>query len=92
MLAAAYGGLSLVSFFQYLLDKSAAKTGDDRTPEARLHLLGLLGGWPGALIAQQLFRHKTIKAQFQTVFWASVVFNVVGVLLLLAGGFFGKPD
>ena len=38
-----------------------------------LHMLEALGGWPGALVGQRWFRHKTRKARFQGVFWAIVL-------------------
>jgi uncharacterized membrane protein YsdA (DUF1294 family) len=50
-----------------------------RTPESTLHLLSVLGGWPGALVAQQMFRHKSRKLEFQIVFWLTVLLNC-GVL------------
>ncbi len=42
------------------------------TTEAQRHKFELMGGWPGALIAQQAFRHKTRKVSLQVVFWAIV--------------------
>jgi uncharacterized membrane protein YsdA (DUF1294 family) len=60
----------------YARDKSAAVEGRRRTPEAVLHFLSLAGGWPGALLAQQLLRHKTSKTSFVTQYWATVVGNV----------------
>ncbi|MFN3581247.1 MAG: DUF1294 domain-containing protein [Pseudomonas sp.] len=65
----AYCLVSLVSFFMYRSDKRRAQESQQRTPENLLHLSELLGGWPGALIAQQWFRHKTRKASYQTLFW-----------------------
>ena len=70
-----YLGASLVTFFMYFWDKSAARTGAWRTQESTLHLLSLLGGWPGALIAQQTLRHKSRKASFRAVFWLTVLVN-----------------
>ena len=67
--------LSLVSFIAYGIDKWAALHDRWRTAEGTLHMLALLGGWPGALIAQQTFRHKTQKEGFRTVFWATVILN-----------------
>jgi uncharacterized membrane protein YsdA (DUF1294 family) len=61
----------------------AAERGGQRTPENTLHLFDLLGGWAGALIAQQQFRHKTIKQPFQAIFWATVAVNVVAAWWLL---------
>lgn len=64
---------SLLTFGLYWHDKRSAMRHDWRTPEARLHLVELLGGWPGALLAQQLLRHKTRKLSFQLVFWLIVM-------------------
>lgn len=68
-----YVGASLVSLLLYWHDKRSAMHGQWRTPESTLHLSELLGGWPGALLAQQLFRHKTRKPGYQVLFWLIVV-------------------
>ena len=81
--AAAYAGLSLVTLVAYALDKSAATAGRRRTPESTLHGLALAGGWPGALLAQQIFRHKSSKAEFRATFWGTVLMNV-GAFVALA--------
>ncbi len=73
----AYLLASVLAFAAYLHDKRRALRNGWRTPEARLHLLELLGGWPGALIAQQLLRHKTRKLSFQLVFWLIVMLHQV---------------
>ena len=86
LLVAALLGLSASAYPMYWLDKSAAQRNGQRTPEITLHLIGLAGGWPGALIAQQRFRHKTIKHPFQPVFWATVVLNVAAVTWLVKSG------
>lgn len=70
---AGYGLASVLSFCQYWNDKRNALKGRWRTPEKAMHLLELLGGWPGALLAQQCLRHKTRKLAYQLVFWAIVV-------------------
>ena len=80
---ALYLGASAVAFAAYGLDKSAARAGRRRTPESTLHLFGLVGGWPGALFAQRVFRHKSSKAEFQRVFWVTVVMNCLGLGWLL---------
>ena len=67
---------SLVTFAAYAMDKSAARKGAWRTQESTLHVLSLLGGWPGALVAQQKLRHKSKKQSFRTVFWFTVIVNV----------------
>ncbi len=79
---AAYSVMSVIAFIAYGLDKSAATAGRQRTPEATLHLLGLLGGWPGALLAQRVFRHKSRKREFQTTYWGTVAINVAVLILL----------
>ena len=66
-----YALISAVSFILYAVDKSAAKRGALRISETTLHLSELFGGWPGALIAQRVFRHKTRKQPFQLIFWAA---------------------
>lgn len=67
---------SAVAFALYWHDKHAARQGRRRVPESTLLLWGLAGGWPGALAAQQLFRHKTAKRPFQWAFWSSVLVNI----------------
>lgn len=73
------GLMSLLSYAVYAADKQAARQGRRRVPERTLHLLALLGGWPGALLAQQRLRHKSRKAAFRAVFWLTVLLN--GALL-----------
>lgn len=68
--------MSVVGFAAYGVDKSAAKAGRRRVSEQTLLTVGVLGGWPGALIAQQLFRHKTRKRSFRRMYWFTVVINV----------------
>ena len=82
VIAAAYVGMSMITFFAYGLDKSAARSNRSRTPENTLHLLELLGGWPGALFAQGSFRHKTRKLSFQIAFWLCMAITL-GVLVWL---------
>ncbi|MGF0237891.1 DUF1294 domain-containing protein [Rhodococcus sp. IEGM1300] len=74
---AAYGVISVLAFFLYWRDKRKAREAHWRTPENVLHAVELAGGWPGALIAQQLFRHKTRKISFQLIFWAIVLMHQV---------------
>lgn len=80
-----------VSLVLYGWDKAAAGRGGRRTPEKTLHLFDLLGGWPGALIAQQQFRHKTAKTSFQAMFWITVAINVAAVGWWLWGGTVSAP-
>jgi len=66
---------SVTAFVLYRADKAAAVDGERRTSEDTLLVVGLLGGWPGALVAQRLMRHKSRKMSFQLLFWMSVVVN-----------------
>ncbi|KPA95413.1 MULTISPECIES: DUF1294 domain-containing protein [Pseudomonas] len=72
-----YGSASLLAFVLYWNDKRKARNDAWRIPEKVLHGVELLGGWPGALIAQQAFRHKTRKLSFQVVFWLIVLLHQV---------------
>ncbi len=82
----AYFVLGLVTFSVYAWDKSSARLGRWRTKESSLHLLELIGGWPGALIAQRLLRHKSSKQRFLAVFWLTVLLNVATVGYLAWAG------
>jgi uncharacterized membrane protein YsdA (DUF1294 family)/cold shock CspA family protein len=72
---------SIVAFLAYSDDKARANRNAWRIPEANLHFIALCGGWPGALAAQHLLRHKNRKQAFQVVFWGTVVLNI-GALVL----------
>lgn len=77
-----YLGLSLASCIVYSIDKMSAEAGTRRIREDTLHLLALLGGWPGAFLAQQTIRHKFSKASFQAAFLMTVLVNMAGFLVL----------
>jgi uncharacterized membrane protein YsdA (DUF1294 family) len=78
--AALYLGASAAAFVVYGLDKTAARANARRTPEVTLHLIALVGGWPGALVAQRVFHHKSRKLSFQVVFWATVALNCAALV------------
>lgn len=78
-----FGVMSLATFIVYGIDKRRAKQeGGDRISEKTLHVLSLLGGWPGAIAGQKLFRHKTCKKTFRLVFWLSVLGNLIESFLV----------
>lgn len=79
-----YGAASLACFIGYALDKRAAERRNWRVSETILLLLGLVGGWPGAILAQEIFRHKTKKIAFRTLFWMSVAINMAAFVQLSA--------
>jgi len=66
---AIYAGMSLLTILAYSRDKRAARLGTWRTTELRLHIFEMLGGWPGALLAQRFYRHKSRKIKYQITFW-----------------------
>lgn len=79
-----YSVASAIAYAAYRSDKSAANRGAWRVSESSLHVIALLGGWPGAFFAQVVLRHKTIKASFQTGFWLTVATNIVLLAILPA--------
>ena len=81
---ALYGAMSLVAVAAYGLDKAAARRDGQRISEKTLITIGMLCGWPGALVAQQLFRHKTRKKSFRRAFWRSVVLNILLLVAFIA--------
>lgn len=90
LVPAIYLAASLLALVTYAWDKSAARRGAWRTQENTLHLIALVGGWPGALLAQRLLRHKSQKASFLAIFWVTVLLNggVLGWLLTAKGAAF----
>ncbi len=72
--------LSGITFLYYAWDKRKSVQSNrrqvSRIPERHLHLCALLGGWPGALIAQQTLRHKSQKRVFIVILWLCIVINV----------------
>lgn len=81
-IAALYAGASLLAFIVYARDKAAARNHQWRTSEGMLHLLGLAGGWPGALLAQQVLRHKSRKAAFRALSVATALLHCAALAWL----------
>lgn len=85
LIAAGWALACLVSYLLYRSDKRRAEEGLWRIPESTLHLAELVGGWPGAFLAQRNYRHKTAKASYQIIFWL-----IVGAHQLIAGDFLAE--
>ena len=81
-----YYGASLITYSCYSRDKMAALDGRRRTREWRLHLMSLIGGWPGALIAQVHLRHKTRKTSFVVRYWLTVILNCIALGVIIEKG------
>ncbi len=86
-----YGGVSVFTFGVYAVDKSASKRRARRTPERTLHILGVMGGWPGALCARHWLRHKSTKRAFVRTFWITVTINVTVLVWLSGPGYHWLP-
>jgi len=82
LIATFYVVVSVLAYVTYAIDKQAAIKQRRRVSEKSLHLLGLLGGWPGGLFAQQRLRHKTQKTAFQVIFWLTAGTNLACLLAL----------
>jgi uncharacterized membrane protein YsdA (DUF1294 family)/cold shock CspA family protein len=75
---------SAVTFLAYALDKRAARREAQRTPENVLHAMSLLGGWPGAAMAQQWLRHKSSKRSFRVGYYATIALHLAIVALIVS--------
>ena len=89
MIYVAYGYLilvaimSVVAFAAFGIDKRRAQTNKRRISEKQLHLFALLGGWPGALLGQRWFRHKTVKLSFRMVMWLICAVHILAIAVVL---------
>lgn len=75
--------LSILTVALYSYDKKAAAAGERRIPDASFHIASLLGGWPGALFARPMLRHKIRQDRFKVFFWASIVINFCALYTLI---------
>ena len=83
IIAIMYTVMSVITFLVYAWDKRSAVKGKWRVPEAKLHLLELLGGWPGGFLAQRFIRHKNRKLSFQIVFWFILIIHLAAWAYIL---------
>ncbi len=88
MLAAAFLAFLLVNawtILRFWQDKQRARSGEWRISEASLLGLALIGGSPGALLARNLFRHKTRKQPFGNLLLLIVAIQAGALSGLLLG-------
>ncbi|MDT4897015.1 MAG: hypothetical protein QOH25_2092 [Acidobacteriota bacterium] len=83
---ALYYVASIITYGIYAQDKTAAQNAGRRIPESTLHLMSLVGGWPGALIAQVVLRHKTRKPSFLIGYWFTVIVNCIALGVIVWKG------
>jgi len=75
--------INLITILFYGYDKLISSRKMLRVPERSLHAFSFAGGTLGALIAQKLFRHKTIKKSFRVTFWTLAVIQLIVILVVL---------
>ena len=75
--------INIVTVIAYFVDKRAAIRHSWRVPENTLHTLEFLGGWFGALVAQKLFHHKTVKKSFRAMFYLMIILEFAAVYIIL---------
>lgn len=80
-----YIALGGITYAMYAKDKAAAQSGEWRTPESTLHLLSVLGGWVGAMVAQTYLRHKSQKPEFRMTYYLTVIINLALLLFIISG-------
>lgn len=86
VILAVYAAMSIAAFAAFAVDKRAARLGRRRIPERTLHFLELLGGWPGALLAMRLVRHKRRKGSYVAALALIIALHAAAWALWLARG------
>ncbi|NJD08083.1 MAG: DUF1294 domain-containing protein [Methylococcaceae bacterium] len=72
---AAYVFMTPLTIMYYAEDKRRALQHLWRIPNVYMHCFEILGGWPGALLAQNAYRHKLKRGTYQNGFWAIVALH-----------------
>ena len=78
----AWIGINVIAFLAFGWDKRQAERDGSRIAERTLIGLALFGGALGALIGQQVFRHKTKKQPFRTLLWLAAVINLLAAVVI----------
>ncbi len=73
---------SAVSVALYAWDKFRARRGGRRVRERTLLLVAIAGGWPGSLLGQSLFRHKTLKQPYRRRLSGCITVNIAVLVAL----------
>ena len=72
-----YASFSLITLLLFYFDKWSAQSGSWRIPEIWLHGFELAGGWPGALLGAQWFRHKRQKWAYMRWLYLSASLHIM---------------
>lgn len=80
--------MSVISFALFAIDKYKARHQQWRIAESSLHLMDLLGGWCGGLLAMTALRHKIHKKSFLVIFIITVIMHIAVVCVLHRMGIF----
>ena len=75
--------INIAAFILMGVDKSRARNGRWRIPEATLFLSAAVGGSIGAILGMQLFRHKTKHWYFKWGMPAILLVQIVLAVLLV---------
>lgn len=78
--------LSFITLILFWLDKKYALENHWRIPEKTLMFLAAAGGSAGALIAMEIFRHKTSKVPFPQLLPRIIVMQLV-IFIVIANIF-----
>lgn len=78
-----YATLSFICVALFVRDKRAAQARSRRVPEATLHMVELLGGWPGAWLAMWFLRHKSAKHRYRLITNLIALVHIVAWVALL---------
>jgi uncharacterized membrane protein YsdA (DUF1294 family) len=81
------GVASVITFLLYGFDKAQSKGDGWRVPEAVLHGLALVGGFPGGWAGRSIFHHKTKKGFFVFVLAVSTLIHLGLAYWLIFGGY-----
>ena len=74
-----YCSMSVICFGAYGIDKwLSVKEDKRRITESTHHVLEILGGWPGALFAQIILKHKTQKKPFIYILYGIMLVHIAG--------------
>ena len=76
--------ISILTLLIYGIDKLLAKMKWKRVPERWFHTLSLIGGFPGAFLGMNIFKHKTNKPKFRWMILASLLLHLSVIAAFIA--------